>query len=756
MVDNNQLTSLGSDTNYNNFVIKNDWPIIGPNIRAGDESYYARLDPTTGNTYFYDSSNKLVTDNNGNPITQPVNIIAKRLYVEAGATVEGNEIIALNRNPEIYVQKGGTLVGNNIYNSTVALADGAVSERNYNVSTKYNIAAGGVSMNDSFVEPGGTVRTPFDNPNNTIGLTVLAGDGGADISIASGGVMEDASFPKLNAASNPSASAVNVGLYSGSQYNLPAGYSADQFKGMNVSNDNPVLWGGSWTARLVDGKTVYINGTQTLDGPVNLLNGATLTIENGAVVEGLNSFPGSRIIVNNGGTIKDSNIYSNNITVQSGGISQDNTYVSSQISLANGATSDSDGFYNVPRQTDLSNTFTNPNLNQYLSSNSTNFNASTQAGSFSSGGINSNLLNPTFDNQSGPGFWIYPYGGENNYPCFLAGSLISTPMGDVKIEALRLGDEIYTLTPQGKKLQVITSIVCDTYYVKNISFDDIAGYPVCITKDAIAPSVPYKDLFVTAEHCVFLDDKFIPVRMLVNGRSIYYDRSKMKFIYYHIETGEHSVIIVNGMLTESFLNTQNHTVHDGNVIRMRKKTWAGDAAAPLTVDRGSVEPIFNRLLNRAIKNNIQCKDIKKNVTNDHNVQLITDNGKVIDRIMVQGQDKVIFIVPRNTCSVRIRSRSGRLSDTVGPFIDDRRPLGVLVKNITIFNRNKIDHIETHLLTKDLAGWYDSEDASLRWTNGDAFLPLDDYCKEDNCILILEIVSAGPYFIQEERGIQMAV
>ncbi|OAZ70812.1 hypothetical protein SRCM100623_02163 [Acetobacter pasteurianus] len=70
-------------------------------------------------------------------------------------------------------------------------------------------------------------------------------------------------------------------------------------------------------------------------------------------------------------------------------------------------------------------------------------------------------------------------------------------------------------------------------------------------KDAIADGVPYKDMLITAEHCLFFEGKFVPVRMLVNGVSIFYDKSITSYDYYHVETDQHSVITADGMLTEA-------------------------------------------------------------------------------------------------------------------------------------------------------------------------------------------------------------
>lgn len=72
-----------------------------------------------------------------------------------------------------------------------------------------------------------------------------------------------------------------------------------------------------------------------------------------------------------------------------------------------------------------------------------------------------------------------------------------------------------------------------------------------ILKDTFKPGVPKKDLLITPEHCLFIDGHFIPARMLINGRSIYYDYSMTTYEYYHIETEDHSIIWADGMMTKA-------------------------------------------------------------------------------------------------------------------------------------------------------------------------------------------------------------
>ncbi|WP_170314047.1 Hint domain-containing protein, partial [Commensalibacter intestini] len=167
--------------------------------------------------------------------------------------------------------------------------------------------------------------------------------------------------------------------------------------------------------------------------------------------------------------------------------------------------------------------------------------------------------------------------------CFLSGTLIKMAKGVCAVEDLQVGDMVLTYDPQSKAKvkKKITWVGKQTAHVNAKLPDDQAGYPVRILKDAFKKNVPNKDLLITSEHCLFIDGHFVPARMLVNGRSIFYDYSITSYDYYHVETEDHSVIWADGMLTESYLNTGNrHSFNkDQKVVQLdpHVKIWAEDA-----------------------------------------------------------------------------------------------------------------------------------------------------------------------------------
>ena len=344
--------------------------------------------------------------------------------------------------------------------------------------------------------------------------------------------------------------------------------------------------------------------------------------------------------------------------------------------------------------------------------------------------------------------------------CFLAGTLISTFNSTMAVEAIKVGDIVKTFDWKMNQTTNATVIWVGQKHtnVKTYLSDDLAGYPVRILKNAISENVPNEDLLVTPEHCLFFDGNFVPARMLVNGRSIYYDYSITSYDYYHIETEQHSVIWANGMLTESYLDTGNRNTfkNDQKVVSLFNniKTWDNDAAAPLNVHRDFVEPIYNQINKRALDINFELQTEHFALTSDPNLYLTTELGTIIQPHACNN-GKYIFNIPEGIDKVDLISRTGRPCETVGSFIDDRRELGVLVGNVFVINKNDIHEITDHLSNPDLTGWDVIEQSPCRWTKGKATLNIHA-TQSGKSVLIVNILAAGPYLLDKKKELYKKV
>ncbi len=139
----------------------------------------------------------------------------------------------------------------------------------------------------------------------------------------------------------------------------------------------------------------------------------------------------------------------------------------------------------------------------------------------------------------------------NALNCFLAGTRIATPDGEVPVEALKVGDVV--LTADGRAVEVwwLGQQFVDTRLTHPAKVN-----PICISAGALSEGVPSRDLYVSPDHALEVDGYLITAMALVNGVSIYQLRNMPLegFTFYHIETEVHESLLAEGCPAESFLD----------------------------------------------------------------------------------------------------------------------------------------------------------------------------------------------------------
>lgn len=336
--------------------------------------------------------------------------------------------------------------------------------------------------------------------------------------------------------------------------------------------------------------------------------------------------------------------------------------------------------------------------------------------------------------------------------CFLEGTEIKTPIGNVKIEDIKIGDTIISIQ-NGKEIE--SKVV--EIRKNNVDVHSKEDWPVCIKKNSLEHGVPYQDLYVTGDHCLYINGNLIPSRMLVNNASIVkYDMGSSNFATYHIECDAHVIVVANGALAESYLDT-NHSVSK-NVVLLGEKNWHRDAAAPLCTDTNIVRPLSNALAIRAQKLGYEVSTLDNGLyTNDPDFYLETEEGRKIYPYKINNGN-YFFFLPKTVSNLFLVSRTFSPSEVEGPYVDDRRLLGVMIGEISFYTPNmKEIHVTTHLHKKTLPGWHDHEFGRFRWISSRASLPLSEIwgelCKvRENVVLFkIEVIHNGKYKIKNEKN-----
>lgn len=142
--------------------------------------------------------------------------------------------------------------------------------------------------------------------------------------------------------------------------------------------------------------------------------------------------------------------------------------------------------------------------------------------------------------------------------CFLAGTMIRTPEGDVAVETLQIGQRV--ALEDGRTLPVKW---IGRQTVAPRFADPLKTAPICIKAGALDESVPSRDLYTSAGHSMFVDGILALSGALVNGSSIVrVETSEPRITYYHVELEEHAIIFANDAPTESFVDNVSRETFD--------------------------------------------------------------------------------------------------------------------------------------------------------------------------------------------------
>lgn len=174
--------------------------------------------------------------------------------------------------------------------------------------------------------------------------------------------------------------------------------------------------------------------------------------------------------------------------------------------------------------------------------------------------------------------------------CFAAGTAIATPNGPVAVEDIRVGQHVSLASGGSAPVVWIGHRTVDC----NRQPRPETVWPVRVLAGAFAANIPRRDLVLSPDHAVFFDGVLIPVRYLMNGRTIVQQHTD-RIVYYHLELLRHALLLAEGLAAESFLDTGNRSAfgNAGPVIQAHPNftslTWEAAGCAPLVVSGPPVE-----------------------------------------------------------------------------------------------------------------------------------------------------------------------
>jgi len=340
---------------------------------------------------------------------------------------------------------------------------------------------------------------------------------------------------------------------------------------------------------------------------------------------------------------------------------------------------------------------------------------------------------------SGSNLWV-------DVVCFAAGTRVLTDRGEVAVEHLTEGDMVMTLVGDRQVPQPVKWIGHRRIDLTQHRQPNLAA-PVRVCRGALGDNMPARDLVLSPDHCLFIDGKLIPAKLLINDLTIVQELGTRVVNYYHIELAHHAVLLAEGAPAESYLDTGNRAffsnaglalvLHPEFQVNAHLQCWQTDACAPLTVSREAVKPIWQSLVDRAESLGYQRAEYA--MTTDPELRLVAD-GRVIRPLSSDG-NRYVFTLPAEVSSVRLVSRAS-VPSSFEAYVDDWRRLGVAIRRIVVRDSTGLTEIPPDHpgLTR---GWYlvEQDDATMwRWMNGDAVLPIQS--------------AEGPAMVEVQVGIAM--
>ena len=314
--------------------------------------------------------------------------------------------------------------------------------------------------------------------------------------------------------------------------------------------------------------------------------------------------------------------------------------------------------------------------------------------------------------------------------CFAAGTRIATQGGEVPVETLRPGD--FVLTASGGATPVIW------LGRRNV---DCAGHPnpqevwpIRVRRDAFGAGEPHADLRLSPDHAVGVAGRLMPVRDLVNGRTIAQEACE-SIVYYHVELPRHALLLAEGLACESYLDTGNRGAFEAVAapvsadVAFALEVWRTKACAPLVRDGAGLEAARRRLLERA-------GELGFAMTRDPAARVVAGGHTVAPEISGLTHR---FRLPADAGEVRLVSRSAVPAEIFADNTDHRR-IGVAVSRISL-DGGAIALDDPRLSS----GWHavetDAAGLSWRWTDGDAVLALGGGGGD----LDIDVVMTGRYW-----------
>jgi hypothetical protein len=301
---------------------------------------------------------------------------------------------------------------------------------------------------------------------------------------------------------------------------------------------------------------------------------------------------------------------------------------------------------------------------------------------------------------------------QESAACYVAGTRIRTPAGDVAIESLQVGADVVTARGDVRSVRWVCHRTIDCGRHPEVT----KIWPVCISAGAMGEGLPARDLWVSPGHSLLIEGHLIQAANLVNGISVRQVPTHT-VQYWHVELASHDVILAEGVPAETYLDTGNRSAFvDGGAFMdlhpdFSPKHWS-DTCYPLALSGPEVTRARQLLLERLEQRG------DYSVTDEPDAHLVADSARIEPLWLTP--TRMAFLVPAACERIELRSRTWVPAHYQADSAD-QRTLGVCVFRLEV--DGEVIPLEQ---CADGEGWHalerDRDGSAWCWTTGSGRLP----------------------------------
>jgi hypothetical protein len=303
---------------------------------------------------------------------------------------------------------------------------------------------------------------------------------------------------------------------------------------------------------------------------------------------------------------------------------------------------------------------------------------------------------------------------DQGVACYVAGTHILTSFGEIRVENLSVGDLVATFAGQGAVLKPVRWLGHRRIDLRQHPQPENT-LPVRFLAGSLGDCVPHRDLLVSPNHRMRIDNTLVTAVELVNGSTIVQE-SPGEVEYWHIELDGHDLVLAEGMQAETYQDVGNRSAFENAKVVAFNPMLDGDVPEPCLPYAGVSAAARERFIVRAEAMGwTRCIDP---------MPWLEVGAQRIEPTRQGAFCR--FNLPAGCSHVRLRSRAGRPWD-VDPHSGDRRSLGLKLHHLALGGpkgARKVRLNSPHLVEgfnrveHDDAGW------TWRWTDGSALLSLN--------------------------------